>query len=356
MRTVPWAVTDNPEAYRYYVRGLRYFYKGDWKAVIESLTRAFEIDTSAYTIYGFLIGAYSNDGKPKEARQVLDLVYQHRDRVPYSSQVFIDFWKAKFDKNPNEYLKNLKIILDMDPEQRSLWYQLGLEYIRLDQYEKSIASFEKVLELDKQRGVPWEWSSTYRYLGKAYHEVGNHKRENEVYELGLSIFPENYRIIERQAICAVSQGDTIRGDELLERYISLYNETNTALSAHSIKNRIGLIYSSANDLEKAEQLYRQAHKIKSDYTPALNNLAANLFDQDKNLNEGMDLINKALEIYPESALYLWTKGEGLSKLGKYDEALELYDKAWDLYYFYNHDLYLDIQEVKQAIARQNRKQ
>ena len=117
-------------------------------------------------------------------------------------------------------------------------------------------------------------------------------------------------------------------------------------------NILGGIYYSANDLEKSSQFYRKALKLKPDYLTAINHLAANIFEQRKDLNEGMDLINKALEINPENPLFLSTKGEGLYQQGKYKEALENFEKAWAIYKYYNHDLYLDIQEAKQAIAKQ----
>ena len=340
--------TTSPEAFRHYLIGIRQGRAGEWEASIESFKEAYRLDSSAYNMLAFSIGAYSNSGQLGEAKRISNYVFDHRDELSYDQRGIVDFWKYKFDKNPERYIRTFKQSLEYDPQQRLSWYQLGLEYFRLDEYEKSIKSFEQVLELDKQRGVPLEWRATYRYLGAACHEVGDHKREKEVYELGLSIFPDDYGIIRRQAICAISQGDTTRGKELTERYISLIED----VSEHEELNYLGIIYSAANELDRAEEFYRQALEIKPDFAYAMNNLAANLFEQDKNINEGINLINRALEIYPESSTYLRTKGKGLSRLGKYEEALELFEEAWDLMYYYNHDLYSDIQEAKQAIAKQ----
>jgi tetratricopeptide (TPR) repeat protein len=86
------------------------------------------------------------------------------------------------------------------------------------------------------------------------------------------------------------------------------------------------------------------------------NLASLYFENDIHISQGMDLINEALEIYPESSAYIQSKGWGLYKQGKYEDSLELLEKSWDLKYFYNHELYLNIQEVKQAIAKQRSEQ
>ena len=50
---------------------------------------------------------------------------------------------------------------------------------------------------------------------------------------------------------------------------------------------------------------------------------------------------------------LHTKGWGLYKQGKYKEALEVLEKSWDLKPFYDHAIYLHIEEVKKAIENQN---
>ena len=78
-----------------------------------------------------------------------------------------------------------------------------------------------------------------------------------------------------------------------------------------------------------------------------------LIDNDINVNEGMSLIDQALEIefdYPE---FLYTKGLGYHKLGKVQEAYGIIKEAWDLRAAYYHDHYALLQEVEQALASQN---
>ena len=66
-----------------------------------------------------------------------------------------------------------------------------------------------------------------------------------------------------------------------------------------------------------------------------------------------ELINRALEVEPDNYSFIDTKGWGLHKQGKHSEALEHLKKAWDLMPYYDHECYLHIQEVEQALARQN---
>jgi tetratricopeptide (TPR) repeat protein len=76
-----------------------------------------------------------------------------------------------------------------------------------------------------------------------------------------------------------------------------------------------------------------------------------MIDNNRNITEASELINKALDLSPDNFVYLGTKGWGLFKQGKYEEALKLLEKSWDLspsldwIYIYRH-----LQEVKKAIA------
>jgi len=84
-------------------------------------------------------------------------------------------------------------------------------------------------------------------------------------------------------------------------------------------------------------------------------LAYFLIDNDRNLNEGLELVGTALKSNPDNYNYLHTKGWGLYKQGKYKEALEILQKSWDLRMknsIYNHLEYLHLEEAKKAVAGQ----
>jgi tetratricopeptide (TPR) repeat protein len=66
----------------------------------------------------------------------------------------------------------------------------------------------------------------------------------------------------------------------------------------------------------------------------------------------MVTIDKALELSPYNYLYLDTKGWGLYKQGKYQEALAFLQKSWDLKPIYDHDVNLHLEAAKKAVAGQ----
>ena len=117
-------------------------------------------------------------------------------------------------------------------------------------------------------------------------------------------------------------------------------------------NGVANIFLDAGILDKAEENYRKALFWDPENLTRMNNLAYFLIDADRNLNEGLELVDKALKMSPDSYLYLDTKGWGLFKQGKYQEALEVLQKSWDLKPTYDHDIYLHLEAVKKAVATQ----
>ena len=75
--------------------------------------------------------------------------------------------------------------------------------------------------------------------------------------------------------------------------------------------------------------------------------------KDINVEEGLELLNGILELYPDYYDILFFKGLALYKQGHLEEAYEILKAAWDKRFAYRHDHYLAIKEVEQALASQN---
>ena len=152
------------------------------------------------------------------------------------------------------------------------------------------------------------------------------------------------------AVLSLSEGDTITANKYIEKYISVRKDNSWSEAA--IAYNLGEIYAEAGNLEKAEQYHRKELSLEPQNAFRIYDLAWFLIDKDRNINEGLELIDKALELRPNHHLLLDCKGWGLYKQGKYKEALELLEKSRDLSPYYRHSVYLHIQEVKKAIANQ----
>ena len=342
--------TNSAEAYRHYLRGMSAFIISDYPSAIESLTKALEIDSSFVAAIVWLCTSYANIAQYEEALKWFDKALHYRDEVPVLLRLRIDWRKATFDKLPQEEIKYVKQILEIDNQSCVYWYLLGYIYSGMELYEKAIEPLERAYELSTRwEGFSAKWRWYYVDLGEVYHKTGNHEKEKEIYEHGLSILPDNPNIISRQAICALSLGDTSKANQFIAQFKSLRKEE-SGWSEPRILRNLGQIYSEANMFDMAEKCYRQALKIDPYNPGGMNSLAYFLINHDINVNEGIELINRALEIRPENYYYLGTKGWGYYKQGHFEEALDILKKAWALRPIYNHEHFLHIQQVEQALA------
>jgi len=115
-----------------------------------------------------------------------------------------------------------------------------------------------------------------------------------------------------------------------------YNEANEVLLTmffmHPSKEftsklalRIANVYDLMDSLTLASVWYEQILAQEPESHIAMNNFGYMLIDRDIDANKGLALVEKALS-YSEEFSYLDTKAWGLYKLGRYEEALAIFEK------------------------------
>jgi tetratricopeptide (TPR) repeat protein len=343
--------SDNPEAYRYFTFGQKDFANGDFPEAINMLSQAVKIDSNlAYAV--LLIGwAYLNQGLYNEAKKWCLKAYYKRDAMSIQLKTYTNYVYAYIFGTPLEAIKYLKQLQEVDDQWPHLHYDMGNAYSILLQFEKAIPEYEKALEMySKKDSKPW-WPSNYTGLGRAYHETGQYKKEKRLYKKAEQYFPDNPAIIERQAILALTTGDQNLADEYIEKYRSIRKDN--AASEADIATVLALVYSEADISDITLEYYRMALSKEPGNPSRMNSLAYFIFTTNRNIIEGMELVEKALELKPDDYDFLDTKGWGLYKQGKYQEALEVFQKSWDLRRekaIYNHVAYLHLEAAKKAVA------
>jgi len=256
-------------------------------------------------------------------------------------------------ETPYEEIKYAKLYLDLDDQNTMYWWQLGNAYAYMYQYDKAIPAFEKGLEIHKKRGTKPTFRGYYSSLGIAYHKIGKYKKEKKLYKEAEQVFPDFPGTIVRQAVLALAERDEMTANRYIEKLKSIGKDKSWTEAV--ITTSLAGIYSEANLLDKAEEYYRKALALEPENLGRMNTLAYFLIDKDRSINEGLELVDKALESDPVSYKYLHTKGWGLYKQGKYKEALEILQKCWDIIVQelgYDHEVFLHFEEAKKAVAGQ----
>ena len=345
--------TNSPEAYRYFILGKNAFGKDDWPSAIDYLKQAIKLDSNLYYAYIFLAGTYERRGMHEESKKWCLKLYNKRDMMTPQEKLMWNIMYADYFETLNESIKYVRQYLEIDDQSPFSYYLLGLCYNDSYQYDKAIPEFEKAFKIYKKWGSKPYRDMDYYQLGIAYHKTGKFRKEKQLYRNAEQDFPNIPRIIQRQTILALIQGDTKDANEYIEKYISIQKE-NSATEATMATN-LANIYDQAEILDKSEEYYRKALSLEPNSFRRMNTLAYFLIDKDRNLAEGMEIIDKVLESILENYNYLHTKGWGLYKQGRYQEAKEILQKSWDLRRekaVYDHEAYLHLEAAKKAVADQ----
>ncbi len=344
--------TNSSEAFKYYIHGFDAYMELEMETAVEWFSKAIETDSTFINPYVYISFAYQLMGNNRQSKYWCKKAYSKRDGLTVEGKLFINAVNAYYFETPYEEIRYLKQLIELDDLNPQYWHQLGFAHYKLFEYEDAINNWKQVFEIYEKWGAENRNPFIYFLLGTAYHKTNDHKKEAEVLELGRSLFPEAMLIIHYQAICAFSQGEIEKGNNLLSDYKSLRRNILHCTEA-MISSDIGAIYSSANLFDEAENYYRNAIQIEPENIFWLNNFAWFLIDNEINVNEGLDLLEIILKLYPEYWPSLDSKGWGLYKLGRIEEALKLLKDSWDLRPAYVHEGYLHIQEVEQALAKKN---
>jgi tetratricopeptide (TPR) repeat protein len=291
-----------------------------------------------------------NQGAYIEARKWSDKAYSKVDRMSNELKILTNRNHAFFYETPVEEIKYLKQYLEIDDKFPGTYYDIGLEYSNIFEYDKAIPEFEKSLELYKKFGTkPW-WVFNYTLLGEAYHKTGQYKKEKRLYKKADKDFPDNSAVLWQKILLSLTEGDTVIANKYIEKYKSI--PRNMSWTEAATAYNIGEIYSEAGLSDTAEKYFRLALSLEPENPARMSDLAYFLIDKGRNINEGLNLIDKALELKPDHVWYLDCKGWGLYKQGKNIEALNLLQKAWNLRQNYSHRIYLHLEAAKNAVAGQ----
>ena len=349
------ATTNSPEAYSLFLLGNKAYRDADYFASYKIYLQALAVDSNFFEAALKLSVAYFNEYLYDEAKRWCLMAYDKRDQMPLQLKIITNRVYAILFESPIEEIKYLRQLQELDDLVPSYFYSSGYAYSRMLQFEKAIPEYEKALEIYDKSGIKPSWIFNYVQLGEAYNKTGQYKKENKLYKKAEKDFPDNLVLNYQKCLLATVEGDTVNANKYLEKGMRIAKENLWTDADIAAQIAFGLSDIGKND--KSEEYYRKALSLEPDKLGRMNDLAYLLIDSQRNITEGIDLVDKALELKPDNYLFLHTKGWGLYRQGKYREALNMLQKSWDLRKekaVYDHQAYLHLEATKKAVANQKR--
>ena len=343
----------SPDALRNFINGQDAFAKREYPEAREMFLNTIKIDSNFTMATILLAFAYGNQSLYQDARKWILKAYRQKDNMSTINKASTEWAHAVFFGTPSEQLKYFKQLQDIDDQQAGVIYNIGVLYNSINQYDKAIIEFEKSLAILKKWKIKPPWVFNYTDLGYAYHKTGYYKKEKKLYKKAEQDFSDDTDLIYRQAVLSLTKGDTITANRHIGNYMLISKEN--LIPEGQITTNLAGIYTEAGLLDRAEEYFRKTILSEPENPDRINTLGYFLIDRDRNVNEGMALVDKALELSPENFNYLHTKGYGLFKLGKFQESFDVLQKSWDLRMqnaIYDHEAFLHLEEAKKVVASQ----
>jgi tetratricopeptide (TPR) repeat protein len=315
--------------------------------------QAIAIDSNFNLAILRLSSAYYNQNSFDDGKKWCLKVYKKREQMPMLLKLWTERTYSLIFETPYEEIKCLRQLQDMDDQLPVTYYSIGRAYAQgLNQYDKAIPELERSLEIYKKWDSKPSWVMNYVVLGESYHKTGQFKKEKNIYRKAEQDFPDDPNLIYRQTVLALSEADTATANKYIEKLKFLWRDNSA--SETGILDGLGSLYSDAGIPDKAEQFYRKAISLQPENIYSKYMLAKFLIDKDRNITQGLEIIDQLLKLYPDNYYGLVCKGWGLYGQGKYQEALKLLEKCDSLKPIYDHEFFLHLQAAKKAVAGQKR--
>jgi tetratricopeptide (TPR) repeat protein len=345
--------TNSPVAYRHYFEGMKVFAKGEYPTAINLFSQAIAADSNFTVAALYRAQAYANSYNYDQAKKLFLKIYEKRERMSEFDKLWLDYYHAYWFKMPSEVIKCVRKLLEYDDKSPVTHWLIGDQYLKSYLYDKAIPEWEIALGIFSEWGVKPLWAPYYTALGISYHKTGQYRKEKRLYKKAEQDFPDDPGIIERQTILALTKGNTKDASAYIKKWMSIRNEQSWSDAQKA--SRLGLIYDEAGVLDKAEEYYREALSLEPKNRARINTLSYFLIDKDRNINEGLQLIDTVLKSVPDNYNFLHTKGWGLFKQGKYKESKDIIQKSWNLRptSIFSMQIYYHLEASKKAVVNQN---
>jgi adenylate cyclase len=345
------ATTSSPEAYRLFLMGNKAFRNIDYFTSQKIYLQALSVDSNFAEAAIKLSIAYYDEYLYEDAKKWCLKVYNRREQMPLQLKINANRVYAMLFETPVEEIKYLRQLQELDDLVPSNYYSSGYAYSMLFQFAKAIPEYEKALEIYHRSGIKPAWIFDYAQLGNAYDKTGQYRKEKRLYAKAEKDFPDNYVLNYQKGLLTLAEGDTAGARRYLLKAERQAKEN--SWTDANIASQMAMGLSDIGKNEMAEEYYRKALSFEPDDPVRMNDLALLLIDSERNIEEGMDLVNRALDIKPDNYLFLHTKGWGLYRQGKYEDACKMLQKSWNLRRekaVYDHTAFIHLEAAKKAVA------
>ncbi len=210
----------------------------------------------------------------------------------------------------------------LDPDQVDAILLVASLLDDLGQYELATAAFDRVPREDPS------FHAAELGRAEALRRSGNVDRAIEVLKQLSETHPD-------LAVVHTTLGDVLRRDERFAEAEAAYDDAIALFGGDEEGQWVvyfarGIAHERTDDWEAAEADFRKALELRPEQPQVLNYLGYSFVEMETNLDEALDMIERAVAAQPDSGYITDSLGWVLYRLGRYDEALIHMERAVEL--------------------------
>jgi tetratricopeptide (TPR) repeat protein/predicted Ser/Thr protein kinase/TolB-like protein len=312
------------EAYQEFVSGMSSF-GTNYAQAIGHLEKAIELDPAFMPAYQWLASSYRNMGRWDKAVSILSFMDQNRDKLTPEGAGMLDYLTAQSQGKHEEVLRALHQLQRLAPREVLFTFTVAANEIGINKPRLALDLFEKVEIPESWLNIaPGTW--WFSNWCRAYHFLGNYKKELEVVRRARKYFPDalNLMAAEARALAAVGQIEEVKKvvDESLLSRSSLGTAGGVMLAAARELRLHGYQEAFKDMAGRAVEWYRGRAAGKEATEQQRIGLAAALYVSEQ-WEEAGALIEKLRSEKPDDIDYLGYGGALAARRGGKEEALRI---------------------------------
>lgn len=269
-----------------------------------------------------LADVYRQQGKQAKAYEQLKIAFTCEDiDIDTKMKILINIYENSQKIDPEVY-ELVELVAAQHPTEAKAYSIRGDFMLRADNEEEALKAYREAIKYDKSQYTIWNQVLIMEYqLGK-YEELYIDSKEC------LEYFPTIPTVYLLNGLSAVQLK---KYDEAI---ISLETGKDLVVNDKSMESEIyaqlGEAYFGLNNYESGKLNYKKAMLLDPKSSLIKNNYAFRLALAKIDLDKAMELIDDVLRVNPEVAHFIDTKGLVLFQMGKHKEAMILFEKAYSL--------------------------
>lgn len=223
-----------------------------------------------------------------------------RERAPKPSSPEAALAKAEGLLKENKPVLAAKVLeksISFMPDEPRLYFQLGTAKTEIADRKAAIEAYEKVIKL-----AP-DWLDAYVRLGALLEASRRDKAAVALYKRAASLDPSNMEMLVRIARLEKNRG---RKDDAYRMLLKLKKEHPRSTE---VLLELGMLLWESGKAAESKEEFKRVLELDSESAPALNRLAWFHVVDNKNLDRGVELSKRSLEIRPDTPAYLDTLAE-----------------------------------------------